>query len=308
MRSVSHKPRIWVLALLLIALVGPHVSCRTRVEKPPIIDMHLHAFPVEWYGRPAPKWVPPGLIAAESDEFLMRETLAELERHNIIKAVASGSWQDVQKWKAASPDRIVAGIALEEPSLEVLELIEVEHKAGRLQVLGEALWQYSGLSPSDPKVEPYLALAERLDLPLGVHMGLSWPDMSHDPASQYRVGLGSPLLLEAALLRHPKLRIIIMHAGWPFLDDAVAMMHAYPQVYADLAVINWLVPRREFHLYLRRLVDAGFGKRLMFGSDQMVWPGAIALGIEGIVSADFLSEEQKRDIFYNNAARFLRLN
>jgi len=59
---------------------------------------------------------------------------------------------------------------------------------------------------------------------------------------------------------------------------------------------------------LRQLVDVGLGKRLMFGSDQMVWPGAIALGIEGIESAGFLSEEQKRDIFYNNTARFLRLN
>jgi len=28
---------------------------------------------------------------------------------------------------------------------------------------------------------------------------------------------------------------------------------------------------------------------------------------EGIESAKFLSKEQKRDIFYNNAARFLKL-
>jgi predicted TIM-barrel fold metal-dependent hydrolase len=46
----------------------------------------------------------------------------------------------------------------------------------------------------------------------------------------------------------------------------------------------------------------------MFGSDQMVWPGLIELSIEIIEEAPFLSEEQKRDIFYNNAARFLRLS
>ena len=45
----------------------------------------------------------------------------------------------------------------------------------------------------------------------------------------------------------------------------------------------------------------------MFGSDQMIWPEVIGLAIEGIESADFLSAEQKADIFYNNAARFLRL-
>jgi predicted TIM-barrel fold metal-dependent hydrolase len=81
----------------------------------------------------------------------------------------------------------------------------------------------------------------------------------------------------------------------------------YRQVYADLAVINWIPPRQEFHDYLHRLVQAGLGKRLMFGSDQMIWPEAIGMAIESIASANFLTEEQKRDIFYNNAARFLRL-
>lgn len=46
----------------------------------------------------------------------------------------------------------------------------------------------------------------------------------------------------------------------------------------------------------------------MFGSDQMNWPGTIERAIEGIESATFLSAEQKRDILYNNAARFLRLS
>lgn len=59
---------------------------------------------------------------------------------------------------------------------------------------------------------------------------------------------------------------------------------------------------------LRRLVDAGFGKRIMFGSDQMIWPQAIGNGIDTIEHADFLTTEQKRDILYNNAARFLRLS
>jgi predicted TIM-barrel fold metal-dependent hydrolase len=45
----------------------------------------------------------------------------------------------------------------------------------------------------------------------------------------------------------------------------------------------------------------------MFGSDQMLWPEAISRGIEAIETARFLSVEQKRNILYNNAARFLRV-
>jgi predicted TIM-barrel fold metal-dependent hydrolase len=40
----------------------------------------------------------------------------------------------------------------------------------------------------------------------------------------------------------------------------------------------------------------------------MIWPDTIRLAIETIESADFLTPDQKRDIFYNNAARFLRLD
>jgi hypothetical protein len=79
-------------------------------------------------------------------------------------------------------------------------------------------------------------------------------------------------------------------------------------VYVDVAQNDWGFPRKHFYSQLRRLVDAGFGKRILFGSDQMIWPDTIGLAIETIESADFLTEEQKRDIFYNNAARFLRLD
>jgi len=75
----------------------------------------------------------------------------------------------------------------------------------------------------------------------------------------------------------------------------------------DIGVIDYLLPKAEFYAYLKRLIDAGFENRIMFGSDQMVWPQAISAAIDTIESAPFLTPEQKRDILYNNAARFLRL-
>ena len=85
-------------------------------------------------------------------------------------------------------------------------------------------------------------------------------------------------------------------------------MYTYPNVYADLSTFTWVIPRATFHKYLKGLIDNGLAKRLMFGSDQMMWPETIPLAIEAIETANFLTEPQKRDIFYNNAARFLRLD
>ena len=88
----------------------------------------------------------------------------------------------------------------------------------------------------------------------------------------------------------------------------VGLMYAFPQVYVDIAVINWALPTEKFYSYFQRLVDAGFSKRIMFGSDQMVWPGAIGRAIETVESAPFLSKEQRRDIMCRNAMTFLRLD
>jgi predicted TIM-barrel fold metal-dependent hydrolase len=176
-----------------------------------------------------------------------------------------------------------------------------------LRVLGEIGAQYHGLDPSDPWFEPYLALAEEFDLPVGIHTGLGPPGTPCGCCPGFSAGLGNPRLLEPMLKRHPKLRVWLMHAGWPYLQETKALMYVYPQLHADVSVINWIIPRQEFHDYLQALVTAGLGDRLMFGSDQMAWPEAIGLAIEGVDSAPFLTAEQKWAIFHDNAARFLKL-
>ena len=176
------------------------------------------------------------------------------------------------------------------------------------KILAEFSPQYAGLRPDHPDLEPYFALAEELDLPVGIHMGLGPPGAAYKGMKDYRMMDSNPLYLEEVLIRHPNMRLFVSHAGWPMLDEMIGLLHAHPQVYVDIAVINWALPREEFYHYLRRLVEAGFGERIMYGSDQMQWPQAIDVAIEAIQSAPFLSEEQKRAMLYDNAAKFLRLS
>jgi len=179
------------------------------------------------------------------------------------------------------------------------------HETGGYEIMGEISWQWAGISPANPDVEPCFALAEELDIPMGIHLGLGIPGASN--WSGYRPDAGRPLDLVPMLTEYPDNRVYIMHAGWPLIDETIAVLHAFPNVYVDLSLINWFIPRDAFHDALRRLIDAEFEDRLMFGSDAGVWPDAIGLSIEGIRSAPFLSDEQLNAIFYGNAARFLRL-
>ena len=326
----SRSARAVAVVVLLVPVLAAAQPARPRPAPPPIIDVHMHALPVGFFGRlparicaPAVDFPPrdpkrPGTIAPcpkpllspTTDEELLRRTLEVMERRNII-GVVSGPLEVVQRWRRAAPARVIPGIVTDLPVMRAGESPDSVRRliqSGEISVLGEVTAQYLGVSPSDSTFEPYLKVAEELDAPVGIHMGLGPYAAPYAGYPQYRAALSDPLLLEDALLRHPKLRVYVMHAGWPLLDRMIALLYSHPQVYVDVGVISFWVPRKEFHHYLRRLVEAGFGTRIMFGSDQMVWPEAIEVGIEAIETAAFLTPAQKRDILYNNAARFLRLD
>ena len=118
----------------------------------------------------------------------------------------------------------------------------------------------------------------------------------------------SPLRIEKVLRQYPTLRVYLMHAGYPFVDDLKALLYLYPQLYVGVGVLQIALPRNEYYRFLEELVISGFIDRIMYGSDQMNWPGAIEEGIKAINDAPFLNLEQKKAILYDNAVRFLRLD
>ena len=56
----------------------------------------------------------------------------------------------------------------------------------------------------------------------------------------------SALTIEDVLVKHPKLRVYIMHAGYPMIDDLLAVLYAHPQAYVDVGIIVYNQPRRAF--------------------------------------------------------------
>jgi predicted TIM-barrel fold metal-dependent hydrolase len=322
------------MRFLLAALLAFAPIPAAARDREPIIDMHLHALRADEQGPPPiamcvapaemPVWdqrgpyrdtfmkrlkspaCPDPIWSPTTDEALMRESLAVLDKLNII-AVASGTPERVAAWRKARPKRIIPGLIFQmEPGMTPAA-VRALHSAGDLAVLGEVTTQYAGIAPDDPRLEPYWALAEELDIPVGIHVGTGPTGVIYLGAKGYRARLHSALTMEEVLVRHPKLRVYLSHAGYPMIDDLLALLYAHPQVHVDVALIVFTQPRAAFYRYLQRIVEAGFGDRIMFGSDQMVWPGVIERSVGAIEEAPFLSEKQKRDILYNNAARFLRL-
>ncbi len=324
--------RTLILTLTFAVIAAPALA----QERPPVLDMHLHAMPADAQGPPPlgmctpfprfPAWDPAEpygnaflsmyknppcdnpVWSPETDEELMQQTISIMERNNIF-GVLSGTPELVATWMKAAPERFIPGLVFQvEDNSFTPDSVRTLFESGQMEVLGEVVNQYYGIAPNDERMTPYWALAEELDIPVGIHVGPGPPGVIYLGEDGYRAQLHSALTMEEVLVRHPRLRVYLAHAGYPMLDDLLALLYAHPQVHVDIGVIVFTQPRAAFYSYLQRIVEAGFANRVMFGSDQMVWPGVIERSIKVVEEAPFLSEEQKRDILYNNAARFLRLS
>jgi uncharacterized protein len=278
----------------------------SQSQPPPVFDVHWHF---------------PGKDALPS-------SLEAMKTLNVKNAVLIGTYSQLREAKFEASNRFLPaltfpcengkmaniGIQCFEDGQEfpnVANLLE-QIKSGEIKVLAELNAQYLGIAPNDPKLEPYFALAEEFNIPVGLHLGIGPPGVSY-PTSRfppfkspnYRGSAGNPLLLEDVLIKHPKLKIYAMHAAYPFRDEMIYMLYMHPQLYVDVSVLQWAIPRPAYYGYLKSLVEAGFAKRIMFGSDGNT--NRLKEGIQAIMDADFLSAEQKSDILSQNAVRFFQI-
>ena len=295
---------------VMLALIPAIATAQSSQQyRGPIIDVHLHAHTRESLAQPLPNPAT-GQLSPRTAEEHMRRSLQIMKERNVVLGIVSGSSVTaVEPWKAAAPDRIMKGISVDDPS-QFMKPEELDRlfRDKTLDAFGEVAAQYAGYSPSDPAFDPYWSVAEKNAIPVGIHTGGAPPRTPYTCCPKFRLTLGDPLLLEDLLVKHPKLKVYVMHAGGFFWENALMLMTMYPHIYVDIGALSWTpIAGDMLEPFLkeakrRRLLD-----RVMFGSDQMRWPEGIALAIDRVNRLDFLTVDEKQDIFYDNAAKFLGL-
>lgn len=292
-----------VWTLLIVSGVPSEAGAQDGRYQGPIIDMHLHAQASIWSERqlcfPRPCEGGGPTLAKSADE-LKPMTDAAMARNDVVLGVISGALEAVLPWTEGEEGRLRTGVV--RPSRVPLDSLRALLASGRVQVVGEMNEQYFGIAVDDPALDPVFTLAHEFDVPVHIHLG------GLGGTSDFPSHLGNPLSLVPVMRKYPGLRVYLENAAWPFLEEVTALMYQYPSVYVDVSTILHLTPRPVALKHVRGLVENGLGKRIMSGSDQMIWPEVIDVAIEAIQSAGFLTVDQKADILYNNAARFLRLS
>ena len=302
-----------ILGLFLLASCNPP-SHKTEngsgtnhtVYNGPIIDMHLHAYHP---GNPMLGMTHPPTLrnktyqGAPTSAELRDQVFEKFRKHNIVKAAITNG----ELWYEEGE-----GVVLIGNSNFSIEELRQQHEGSMLDLIIELAPFYSGRQLSDPSILPYFELAQELDIPIGTHIFPGGPNYGFHRMPQMmgatRIENAHPLQLEPILVQFPSIKLYIMHGGWPYVDDIKALLYAHPNVYVDIAVINWILPQEELNNYLKSLIDAGFEDRILFGTDQMVWPETIDDAVISVNAVDFLTIEQKEKIFFYNAAKFLELS
>lgn len=121
----------------------------------------------------------------------------------------------------------------------------------------------------DSLVERLLVACKKIGTPVHIHSGAGDPSMKLDQAR--------PALLFGLLSRHRDQPIVLVHAGWPWLEDAAYLGSAFPNVYLETSVTTpWstLALDRRLELILGMVSPA----KILHGTDEATEPELIWLG------------------------------
>ncbi|MFL6276550.1 MAG: amidohydrolase family protein [Blastocatellia bacterium] len=308
-----------LLAVFLIACspsAGQTPTKRIKAGDYKALDVHLHATSPEPYKQAdsasfgAHRKTANRMVTDPA--MLLKQTIAYMDRNNVRLGLLSGENDLVQSWAKAHPGRFLPSFTPDtSPDTKdhraAAMQFEREIDQGKWRAMGELGLAYDGLALNDPVLFPYYEVCERKGIPVFFHTGLDGPEPQQLVSPKFRIELGDPLLLQDVVIRFPKLKIVIMHMGWPFADHAMYMLYAYPNVYLDTAVVNWILGPSVFNRMLKEAVETVGSDRILFGSDQMVWPQMITPAVQAIKRADYLTAEDKRRILWENAASLLRV-
>jgi predicted TIM-barrel fold metal-dependent hydrolase len=203
-------------------------------------------------------------------QYLKRMDRAGIERSLLI-AVRAGDlnvrgsfelpYDRVHEICERYPDRF-SGLAGVDPFRGMQGLRDLEHAVKKLGFVGAHLYpHWFGLPPDHAKYYPYYAKCCELDIPIMMQIGhnLVYSRERRLPS------VGRPICLDQVAIDFPELKLIGIHIGVPWTDEAISMAWKHENIYLAgdaYAPKHW--PKSFVHY-----ANTYGSHKVLFGTD---WP------------------------------------
>ena len=243
---------------------------------------------------------------ARSLDDVLTQTIAQYDKYNIVKGLVSGQYS--QEWANNVPThfmnatRVNFGGDLDGQ----LSTFEEAITTGQSFALGELGLPYAGYRIDAEIMFPFYEICEKYGVPVLLHTGINGPfavqNMPH-----WRITNGDPLHFESVLGSFPELNVVFAHFGYPFTNNTIYMLATYRNVHADISVLNWMLGKSLFHRIISEAVEAVGSNRILFGTDQMIFPNTIPISVENTLSLP-IAENDIANIMYHSAKDLLNLD
>jgi len=203
-------------------------------------------------------------------DYLRKMDRAGIERSLLIAVRAgdlnvAGSFElpydRVTRVCAKYPDRF-SGLAGVDPFRGMRGLRDLEHAVNDFGFVGAHLYpHWFGLAPDHAKYYPYYAKCCELDIPIMMQIGhnLVYSRERRLPS------VGRPITLDQVAIDFPELKLIGIHVGVPWTDEAISMAWKHENVYLAgdaYAPKHW--PKQFLHY-----ANTYGSHKVLFGTD---WP------------------------------------
>ena len=117
--------------------------------------------------------------------------------------------------------------------------------------------------PGDDRFLPFFDAAAELGLVLLTHAGTSGLGAGEPGGQGLRIDLARPILLDRIAARHPGMKIVLAHVGWPWHLEAVAMALHKSNVFLDISGWKYRYLPEE----VRREIPRRLRGQFLFGTD-----------------------------------------
>lgn len=192
---------------------------------------------VFWKGAPTMDTLRAAAAAMATDD---AEILAALDAAHVTRALITGFDEASTGGTRFIPNELVADLAARHPArfipfagADILRgaaaVREVRHWIGARGFRGLSLRPFMiNLPADDRRYYPFYEACVELDVPVSIHASANW---TTDRPSD----LGHPRHFDQVACDFPELRLILSHAGYPWVLEACLLAWKHPNVYLELA-------------------------------------------------------------------------